>query len=64
MKSALQEADEAEQGAAEGENKRLKDAKGKDILSPEEKAKKDAKDAKASAEVRASWFSFSCPKIR
>lgn len=33
MKSALQEADEAEQGAAEGENKRLKDSKGKDILS-------------------------------
>lgn len=49
MKAALQEAEEAED---EGENKnRLKDAKGNDILSPEEKEKKEEKARKAAAEV-------------
>lgn len=49
MKAALQEAEEAED---EGENKnRLKDAKGNDILTPEEKAKKEEKARKATAEV-------------
>lgn len=53
MKSALQEADEAEQGVADGSGpKRLKDSKGKDVLTPEEKAKKEEKDKKAAAEVR------------
>ncbi|KAF8321237.1 DnaJ-domain-containing protein [Clavulina sp. PMI_390] len=49
MKSALQEADEAEEAEGTGP-KRVKDAKGKDILSPEEKAKKEEKDRKAAAE--------------
>lgn len=52
MKSALQEADEAEQGMSDGSTtKKVKDSKGKEILSPEEKAKKEEKDRKASAEV-------------
>src|ERR1700749_2045984 len=46
MKSALQEAEEAEEEA------RPKDAKGREILSPEEKAKKDEKERKKAAEVR------------
>lgn len=45
MKSALQEAEEAEEDAASsGRVKTLKDAKGKEILSPEEKAKKEEKE--------------------
>ncbi|KIM37419.1 hypothetical protein M413DRAFT_77118 [Hebeloma cylindrosporum] len=46
MKTALQEAEDAEaDGEAETDGKpRLKDAKGREILSPEEKAKKDEKD--------------------
>ncbi|KAF8885556.1 X-domain of DnaJ-containing-domain-containing protein [Gymnopilus junonius] len=42
MKTALQEAEEAEED--EGEGKRLKDAKGREILSPEEKARKEEKE--------------------
>ena len=46
MKTALQEAEDAEaDGEAEKDGKlRLKDAKGREILSPEEKAKKEEKD--------------------
>jgi len=47
MKSALQEAEEGEEGeeGAGGMGKlRLKDAKGRDILSPEEKAKMEEKE--------------------
>lgn len=48
MKTALQEAEEAE----EEENKTvLRDAKGNEILSPEEKAKRDEKARKVAAEV-------------
>lgn len=49
MKAALQEADELE---AEGNEIRQKDAKGNDILTPEEKAKKEEKARKVAAEVR------------
>lgn len=49
MKSALQEADEAE-GEGEVVEKKL-DAKGKEIISPEEKAKRDEKAKKEAAEV-------------
>jgi X-domain of DnaJ-containing len=57
MKAALQEAEETtgdEESAriANGGKPRLKDAKGKDILSPEEKAKKEEKERKVTAEVR------------
>ena len=45
MKTALQEADEAEGDAQELHGPpRLKDAKGREILTPEEKAKKEEKD--------------------
>ncbi|KAF8152371.1 X-domain of DnaJ-containing-domain-containing protein [Crassisporium funariophilum] len=46
MKTALQEAEDAEAEGEENNNgpPRLKDAKGREILSPEEKAKKDEKD--------------------
>jgi hypothetical protein len=46
MKTALQEAEDAEaDGEAEKDGRpRLKDAKGREILSPEEKAKKEEKD--------------------
>ena len=44
MKSALQEAEESEEVDADNDTVRLKDAKGRDILSPEEKAKKDEKE--------------------
>ena len=51
MKSALQEADEAEN--AEGSRvKRVTDSKGREVLTPEEKARKEEKDRKAAAEVR------------
>lgn len=44
MKSALQEAEESEEADVDNEIVRLKDAKGRDILTPEEKAKKDEKE--------------------
>ena len=48
MKAALQEADEAEE-----ESKPVqRDAKGREILSPEEKARREEKARKAAAEVR------------
>ncbi len=53
MKAALQEADELETEEGENAEKRPKDAKGREILSPEEKAKKDEKPRKVAAEV---WF--------
>lgn len=46
MKTALQEAEDAEEEA------RPKDAKGRDILSPEERAKKEEKERQKAAEVR------------
>ena len=49
MKTALQEADEMEEG--EGGQKVIRDAKGKEIISPEEKARRDEKARKAAAEV-------------
>jgi hypothetical protein len=49
MKTALQEADEAE---GEGATPVVRDAKGREIISPEEKAKRDEKARKVSAEVR------------
>ena len=52
MKAALQEADEAEDEAGGSESPRMKDAKGRDILSPEEKARKEERARKISAEVR------------
>ncbi|KAK1232066.1 DnaJ-like protein [Marasmius sp. AFHP31] len=47
MKTALQEAEEAD---PDGDGKRLKDSKGRDILTEEEKARKDEKDRKKAAE--------------
>ena len=45
MKTALQEAEDAEVDGAENDGRqRLKDAKGREILTPEEKAKKEEKD--------------------
>lgn len=45
MKTALQEADEAEGDAQESQGPpRPKDAKGREILTPEEKARKEEKD--------------------
>ena len=49
MKTALQEADEAE---GEGSTPVVRDAKGREIISPEEKAKRDEKARKVAAEVR------------
>lgn len=49
MKAALQEAEEAE-GEEDGV-KRVRDAKGREILSEEEKAQKEEKDRKKAAEV-------------
>ncbi len=49
MKSALQEADEA---AGEGASPVARDAKGREIVSPEEKARRDEKARKVAAEVR------------
>lgn len=70
MKSALQEADEAagEEGAAPV----ARDAKGREIISPEEKAKRDEKARKVAAEVRvhhgrgaaAVDWAASCRKLR
>ncbi|KAF8063597.1 X-domain of DnaJ-containing-domain-containing protein, partial [Lyophyllum atratum] len=47
MKAALQEAEEAEGG---DDSKRLRDAKGREILSEEEKAQKDERERKKAAE--------------
>ncbi|TFK35905.1 DnaJ-domain-containing protein [Crucibulum laeve] len=44
MKSALQEAEDAEEVEAEVQGNRLRDAKGREILTPEEKAKKEEKE--------------------
>lgn len=44
MKTALQEADDAEGEDEQTQTPRVKDAKGREILSPEEKAKKEEKD--------------------
>lgn len=55
MKAALQEADEAEAEGGGSESPRMKDAKGRDILSPEEKARKDERTRKLSAEARQSY---------
>ena len=50
MKAALQEAEEMEEDA---EGKPIpRDAKGREILSPEEKARREEKARKAAAEVR------------
>ena len=49
MKTALQEADETE---GEGATVVVRDAKGREIISPEEKAKRDEKARKVAAEVR------------
>jgi len=44
MKSALQEAEDGEEADENSGPPRLKDAKGRDILSPEERARKEEKD--------------------
>lgn len=50
MKAALQEAEEAE--AEDGEGKQIeRDAKGRAILSEEERVKKEEKNRKSAAEV-------------
>jgi hypothetical protein len=48
MKSALQEADEA---TGEGAPLVVRDAKGREVISPEEKARRDEKARKSAAEV-------------
>ena len=71
MKSALQEADEAA-GEGEGAPPVARDAKGREIISAEEKAKRDEKARKTAAEVRlhhgrdAAAFNWaaSCRKLR
>jgi hypothetical protein len=57
MKTALQEADEAE---GEGSTPVVRDAKGREIISLEEKARRDEKARKVSAEVRLPPPSWSC----
>ena len=53
MKAALQEAEDAEEGGqVEGGKKVVRDNKGREILSEEEKAKKEEKARKVAAEVR------------
>ena len=49
MKTALQEADEAE---GEGSTPVVRDSKGREVISPEEKARRDEKARKSAAEVR------------
>lgn len=51
MKAALQEADEAD---SEEDGKRVRDAKGREILTEEEKAQKEEKERKKAVEVRLS----------
>lgn len=66
MKTALQEAEDAEADGPENDGRlRLKDAKGREILTPEEKAKKEErerikaeKDRQKSAEASASFSLF------
>ncbi|KAJ7578995.1 DnaJ-domain-containing protein [Mycena floridula] len=53
MKSALQEAEEADELQGEGSGKTIKDAKGREILTDEERKKKEEKDKKKSAEKHA-----------
>jgi hypothetical protein len=53
MKTALQEAEEAE--GEEGKQV-MRDAKGKEIISEEEKARREEKERKASAEVSLYFF--------
>ena len=50
MKTALQEADEQEEGSS---SKAIKGPDGKEILSPEERAKREEKDRRIAAEVSA-----------
>lgn len=65
MKTALQEAEDAEADGGENDGRlRLKDAKGREILTPEEKAKKEEKerikaekDKQKSAEASVSFLS-------
>lgn len=49
MKAALQEADELE--ASANDRKVIRDAKGREIVSPEEKERRDEKERKVAAEV-------------
>lgn len=51
MKAALQEAEDAEGSEVEGGKKVIRDNKGREILSEEEKAKKEEKARKVAAEV-------------
>jgi curved DNA-binding protein CbpA len=52
MKAALQEAEDAEEDAVgAGGKQRIRDAKGREILSEEEKAKKEEKERQKAAEV-------------
>lgn len=61
MKAALQEAEEAE--GEENGVKKVRDAKGREILSEAEKAQKDERDRKRAAEVdysfRLHWSKYS-----
>jgi hypothetical protein len=59
MKAALQEAEDAELEGDDADGKKvIRDAKGREILSEEEKAKKEEKRKKTAAEV--SYISFIC----
>jgi hypothetical protein len=51
MKAALQQAEEAEEDEDAWGGKKLRDGKGREILTEEEKAKKDEKRRQKSAEV-------------
>ena len=55
MKAALQEAEEAEDAERQS---RSKDAKGREIMSPEEKGKRKEKEHQKAAEAR--FLSFQC----
>ena len=57
MKAALQEAEEADD--EEGEVKKLRDAKGREVSTEEEKAKKEEKEKKKSAEAIQFFCCFS-----
>lgn len=63
MKAALQEAEEAEENG-EGDGKRLRDAKGREILSEEERTKKEEKDRKKAAEVCVIIIIHQCFKVK
>lgn len=60
MKAALQEADDHEGNVGPDGKPRPRDAKGNEILTPEEKAKKDEKARQVSAQVGRSCFTGSC----